>query len=362
MSNKNEWPLLLIDEEIVRRNVRRMKKRADEAGCVLRPHFKTHQSAEIGEWIREEGVEAITVSSLGMALYFADAGWKDILIAMPVNILLLDELKKLSERLERLVIMVDHPDALEAIAGRIKAGVVIEVDTGSNRTGVPFSAPQQAKHLLEQIEAADGLQFEGFYSHAGHHYAGRGEEDINSRGNKSLDGLLAVRDTVAPGASVFFGDTPYASVGSRLKDIDVLTPGNFVFYDMMQVQIGSCSEKDIAICLACPVISVHAERNELAIHGGGVHLAKDVLEDGSYGRIVRLRSSGWSVPLPGYKLRSISQEHGIVSLPEKEIADWKVGDVLGILPVHSCMTAEAMGGYKLVTDGLISHYRKKKPV
>ena len=53
---------------------------------IFRPHFKTHQSVKTGEWFREAGVTAITVSSVSMAQKFADAGWDDITIAFPLNI------------------------------------------------------------------------------------------------------------------------------------------------------------------------------------------------------------------------------------------------------------------------------------
>ena len=47
-----------------------MARKAKDNGLIFRPHFKTHQSIEIGEWFRESGVNKITVSSLTMANYF----------------------------------------------------------------------------------------------------------------------------------------------------------------------------------------------------------------------------------------------------------------------------------------------------
>ena len=78
-------PTLLLDEARCRANIARMAAHAKASGTRLRPHFKTHQSAKIGEWIRAEGVTSIACSSLRMASYFADAGWNDILVAFPAN-------------------------------------------------------------------------------------------------------------------------------------------------------------------------------------------------------------------------------------------------------------------------------------
>jgi D-serine deaminase-like pyridoxal phosphate-dependent protein len=49
-------PTLVIDKEVCLRNIERMVQKAKEHHLLFRPHFKTHQSAEIGEWFREFGV------------------------------------------------------------------------------------------------------------------------------------------------------------------------------------------------------------------------------------------------------------------------------------------------------------------
>ena len=56
-------PTLLLDENKCRQNIERMAAKASHHGLSFRPHFKTHQSAGIGNWIRDQGVEKITVSS-----------------------------------------------------------------------------------------------------------------------------------------------------------------------------------------------------------------------------------------------------------------------------------------------------------
>ncbi|MDQ1351629.1 MAG: hypothetical protein QG657_1934, partial [Acidobacteriota bacterium] len=72
-----------MDKEKALKNIIRIKEKiARSPGVRFRPHFKTHQSAQIGQWFREMGVSAITVSSVDMALYFAQHGWTDITIAI----------------------------------------------------------------------------------------------------------------------------------------------------------------------------------------------------------------------------------------------------------------------------------------
>ncbi|MBY0433245.1 MAG: hypothetical protein K2U26_03955 [Cyclobacteriaceae bacterium] len=80
-------PTLLLDEQKCRANIKRIVDKAKRARVKLRPHFKTHQSHEVGSWFREEGVSACTVSSIEMAAYFAKDYWHDITVAFPVNVL-----------------------------------------------------------------------------------------------------------------------------------------------------------------------------------------------------------------------------------------------------------------------------------
>ena len=72
-----------------------MKDKCDRNRVEMRPHFKTHQSEVIGKIFRKHGIQKITVSSVQMALYFAKNGFRDILIAFPVNLREKDDMETL---------------------------------------------------------------------------------------------------------------------------------------------------------------------------------------------------------------------------------------------------------------------------
>ena len=111
---KIDQPVLLIDEEVTRRNIDRMVSIAHHNQVSFRPHFKTHQSAEIGGWFREKGVSKITVSSVEMAEYFADHGWDDILIAFSLNPRQLDRIQALAHRIH-LGVLLENEVALASL-------------------------------------------------------------------------------------------------------------------------------------------------------------------------------------------------------------------------------------------------------
>jgi D-serine deaminase-like pyridoxal phosphate-dependent protein len=101
--------------------------------------------------------------------------------------------------------------------------------------------------------------------------------------------------------------------------------------------------------MAAPVVEIHSERNEIIVHAGAVHLSKDRMTDDQgrtiYGKVVLFKKNGWGKSLPGVYVKSISQEHGIIHWDATNEEPVQVGDLLGILPVHSCLTANLMREY-----------------
>jgi len=74
-----------------------------------------------------------------------------------------------------------------------------------------------------------------------------------------------------------------------------------------------------------------------------------------FGRIVLFSESGWSEPVPDAVMTTLSQEHGIIKVQRELFEQLNIGDVIGILPVHSCLTADAMGKYMTLDGEIIGH-------
>ncbi|MCD4657809.1 MAG: alanine racemase, partial [Planctomycetes bacterium] len=132
--NEIAKPTLLVDIKRVRANIKRMAEKAKHNNITFRPHFKTHQSAEIGEIFRKYGVDKITVTSVEMAEYFAKFGWTDITIAMPVNLREIDNINKLSSKIS-LSLIVDSEFASKFLSENIisNVNIWIEINAGYNR-------------------------------------------------------------------------------------------------------------------------------------------------------------------------------------------------------------------------------------
>ncbi len=347
-------PTIILSEKVARRNIDRMIAKAAHAGIALRPHFKTHQSATIGSWFREKGVTRCTVSSLKMAEYFAANEWDDITVAFPVNILETERINRLAKHI-KLNLLIEDAAVASFLAENLTHNVAawIKIDCGYHRTGIAPTHTPRIKKLIEAIEASPKMNFAGFLTHNGASYQCRGKNEIFESHTKALNNTLTLKETF-PEACISYGDTPSCSAASDFEGIDEMRPGNFVFYDAMQVQIGSCTFDDIAVKIACPVVAVHPERGEAVIYGGGIHLSKDFLvntaKEHVYGIICEI--NGHPVT-PGFEkniVTNVSQEHGIIKTEPSILKQLKPGNLITLYPVHSCMTANLLKSY-ITTEG-----------
>ncbi|MEO0896772.1 MAG: alanine racemase [Bacteroidota bacterium] len=350
-------PTLLLDEERCRKNIKKMADKARKHGLVFRPHFKTHQSLEIGRWFKEYGVEKITVSSVAMADYFSEE-WDDITIAFPTNILEMEAINRLAQAIT-LNLLVESIEVVRYLGKHLKAkvGVFIKIDVGYQRTGIAPDAKDKIDSIISLITSFPKLDFKGFLGHAGHTYHCRDVDAVKEIHRQSLQHIHLLKAKY-PQAVISLGDTPSCSLADEYEGVDEIRPGNFVFYDLVQHQIGSNTLEEISLALACPIVALHPERNEVIVYGGGVHFSKDRLEDevhGTlFGRVVEQHGKGWGKAIPNVYVSKLSQEHGTIVLPEIEIQKYQIGDLLLVLPVHACMTAHAMHAYHTLDGQIIS--------
>ncbi len=359
-------PTLLLDKKKCVANIRMMADKAAKNNVQFRPHFKTHQSHEIGRWFRDAGVKKIAVSSMKMAAYFAEDGWDDITVAFPVNVHEKERINRLAEKIT-LNLLVVSPENIDWLANEVRHNInlFIEVDTGQNRTGVKPTDTKLVDEILTKITQYEHFQFSGFLSHGGHSYKISGNRNkLVATFNEGVELMLPLKNkykALFPQLIISPGDTPGCSVSDTFHGADEIRPGNFVFYDYSQSVIGSCSLNDIAVTMACPVVSVNPEKNEVVVHGGAVHLSKDFLiqPDGavSFGKVVTLSENGWSVDETGMYVKSISQEHGVIHAEKEKASAIKIGDWLGVLPVHSCLTADVMKAYRTLGGEIITMMR-----
>ncbi len=365
-------PGVLINETQARLNIRTMAAKVKSAGAVFRPHFKTHQSADVGRWFADEGVEAITVSSVTMAEYFAANGWDDITIAFLLNPLEWPRIEVLARELARrggqLGLTVDSPAAAASIASRpeVPLRVWIKVDAGYGRTGVPWQDEKTLQAVVDHLDSPGRLA--GLLTHSGDSYHASSPLEIANIWTRTLQRLKQVaRELQMDDLSISVGDTPCCRSVDDLSGVQELRPGNFVFFDLMQWTLGVCETHELAAAAVCPVVGLYPERGQIAVHGGAVHLSRESLigSDGNVifgylGTISQHEDGSISQRvLTSHPVISLSQEHGIVEFQDKnpsKLGNLEIGDLILIWPVHSCLTCDLSKAYITISGDVLSKF------
>jgi D-serine deaminase-like pyridoxal phosphate-dependent protein len=366
MKKNIEKPTLLLNTERVHHNIQRMFEKAKHQGIRFRPHFKTHQSAIIGDWFRSAGISAITVSSVEMAQYFARNGWDDITIAFPANLRQVAAYNHLAQSI-RLGLLVESTETAIFLRDHLTAPaeIWIEIDEGTHRTGIDWDQPEVVLQLLRTLQPTNFLKVRGLLTHAGRIYRAGSPTEIRQIYQEVVQRMNFVRQFLAEQGftvEISVGNTPGCTLCDDLGLVDEIRPGNFVLYDSQQLVMNVCSLQDIAAVVACPVVAKYPKRGEVITYGGAVHLSKDTVPVNAqnvYGLVVTLTDESesklhqrWIKLVEGGFVTRLSQEHGVVSLPGATFNLLNIGDLLYVIPAHVCLTVSALGEY-LTTDGQI---------
>jgi D-serine deaminase-like pyridoxal phosphate-dependent protein len=361
-----DTPCALVDLDRLEANATAMAERAHRLGVRLRPHVKTHKCVEAARIQTSGHFGGITVSTMAEARGFADAGFADITYAVPVAPQKLAEVVEINARIDRLAVLVDHVVTIQAIEEVARAYSVVlpvwlKLDCGLHRAGVDPES-DRAVALAGRLVRSPQIDFRGVLTHAGQSYAARNRREAAAISRdevavaRSFVDRLAEAEIAVPEVSI--GSTPTMTAAQTLEGVDEIRPGNYAFFDAFQAAIGSCNLADVAFSVVATVISSFPEQQRAVIDAGALALSKDPgpthVDPGcGYGRIVAVEDQH---PLPGFRLTSLSQEHGVVEGPGT--AALRPGTRLRILPNHSCLAAACFDRYHVLrSSDIVDEWR-----
>ena len=339
-------PAFLVDKAVVQRNCDRMRAKAAASKVIFRPHVKTHKVVEIGRMQHGGETGPITASTLAEVELFANAGFRDITYAVPIPPEKLERAAGIARRIERLNILIDSFDALDAIeSSGFSFDVFLKVDCGYHRAGVNPEDPASAV-LVRRLIDSKSVRFRGLLTHAGHSYHATNVEEIRAVANEETAALTRFRERAARDAMRSVGSTPTASVVDRFTNCEEVRPGNYVFYDAFQSTIGSCRFEDVAVSVLATVVGSYPERNTIIVDAGALAMSKDTGPDHinpqfGFGIVCDLDLK----PQSTMKLVALSQEHGKIAA----LQPVAVGTQLRIVANHSCLTAAMYDRYYVLS-------------
>ncbi|MFK3781684.1 D-TA family PLP-dependent enzyme [Agrobacterium sp. NPDC089420] len=333
-------PMPVIDEDRLAANILRAQSYLDGHGKAFRPHIKTHKIPAIARQQLQAGAIGINCQKVSEAEIFADAGFDDILITY--NILgaaKLSRLKALNARIGRLSVVADSAETIAGLAGTFDANrplaVLVECDTGGKRCGV--QTPAAALALAEHIVAASGLAFKGILTYP----APGGAEKVESFIRQTMV-LLAEKGIACPVRSS--GGSPDFYAAHLVPSATEHRAGTYVYNDRAMLRAGHCTAGDLAMHVLATVVSrPTAERAVLDC--GSKALTSDLLGFSDYGLI-----EGYE----GAKIISLSEEHAVVDLSGCVLGKPEIGEVIRVVPNHTCVVSNLFDRMVFHKDGLVT--------
>jgi D-serine deaminase-like pyridoxal phosphate-dependent protein len=233
-----ETPSLVFYEEKIRENIARIGKMLGGYDR-LRPHVKTHKCREILDMQIGAGISRVKCATPKEVHFAAQAGVRDILLAYPIVGPLALHVAAIQRDYPelRLHVLMDHPAQVEplgkaCVAMRVEVGVMVDVNSGMNRTGIAAGADALA--LAEQIRDARGMRFSGLHSYGSPPAQGAPEERasvyrralqtvVDTRRILERKGIAVPR--VVAGNSIDF------LLAARTEGIDEVSPGTWILWD-----------------------------------------------------------------------------------------------------------------------------------
>lgn len=332
-----DTPALLIDREIMMKNLKWMQEYADRHHVELRPHTKTHKMPYIAKLQLEQGACGIAVAKVGEAEVMVRNGLTDVFIAN--EIVGRKKLERIIElmKLARISFGVDSTDQVEAAEvvfaeTNSVANVLIEIEVGENRSGIIEES--DFIELLEYISSCPHIHFQGIFSHDGNSYEAKDLEELHTIAKEAQERTLRFADIALEyGMScetVSYGATPtLMNDVAILEGITEIRPGTYALMDASQGNAVGTLEYCAATVLATVMSRPTAERVILDVGAKGLTMQERTIG------ICATPGKGTIMDYPETYIDSVYDEHAIINNKMFRF-EVEIGDKVRIIPVHIC--------------------------
>lgn len=330
-----ETPALLIDLDLMDKNIAKMSEYFGARRQKLRAHSKTHKSPIIAHKQISCGSLGVCVQKLGEAEVMVNGGVDDVLITNEV----VDPRK-----MRRLVALNNYADVKVAVDNAVTAStlsdvakaqgkkqpVVVEVDVRNKRCGTPPGKP--TVDLVERISGLSGLDFRGVMGYEGP-FLDVTDFSTRKEGASKLVHLLT--DTVEMierrGIQVEIvsaGSTGTYNITGDCDGITEVEAGSYVFMDSTYRRL-----QGLGFECALTVLGTVVSRP----------LPERVIVDVGWKAVTSELGIPEVKDMEEVKLHHLSEEHGLISVDGGN--SLQVGDKLEIVPSHCCTTVNLYDTY-----------------
>lgn len=330
-----ETPALVVDLDIMERNIDWYADFAAEQDIQLRSHVKTHKTPALAHKQHNRTRGGICCQTLSEAEVMASGGIDDIYLSyMVVGETKLTRLVHLSDSLSSFATTVDgygNVDPLQSVAAAYDTtvDVIMEIDIGLGRTGVP--SRKQAVDLATYITDQPNLSFQGLLAYEAHIKSeAESREEYERLCKNAMEETAAIvsaledADITVPEVKV--GGTATSLYSGTHPVVTEINPGMYPFMDVGELEHRpwEISRSDCAATVHSTVISA-PDGDRAVVDAGSKSLGMDkpqlpLLKDHQDIQYV-----------------SSSEEHGWLDTSKSD-ESLAVGDRVSLVAPHVCTT------------------------
>jgi D-serine deaminase-like pyridoxal phosphate-dependent protein len=343
-------PALLIDADGLEHNIKTMAAIAAKAPGRIRPHCKTHKSIAVARLQAEAGAKGVCCAKLSEAAVIASGGIDDVMVTTPVAGRQKFEQLTALARLTKTAVLLDDAGTLSDLATAAEKAqrpidVVIEVDVGQGRCGVPPGTA--AVKLVDELRRFPKLHFKGLHGYQGKLQMVTSYAERQKNVQHALDLLLDTADHIRrTGHSIEIltgGGSGSLPIDIALGGLNEYQPGSYVFMDASYRRIewddrGGRAPFRCALMVMGTVVS-RPSRDRAVIDVGWKSISCD---------------SGDPVPLDDDLVFEFGgDEHGIIRRRDGGTLELAHGAKLSLVPSHCDTTVNLYDAYHVVRSGQI---------
>ncbi len=312
-----DTPAVVLDLDLLERNIQDMASHCADLDIALRSHTKTHKIPEIARMQVAAGAQGIVCQKVGEAEVMARAGIDDILI--PYNIVGKTKVRRLTElaQLKTMIVAVDSEDVAAGISHQAQGdatdiGILIELDTGGRRTGV--QSPEAALELGKRIMDLPGLSLKGIMTYPS-----------NVRARQFMQQTVELFLNAGIPCPIISGGGTGAEATSKEMGCTETRSGSYIYEGMTRVSGNDdLSPEKCVLRVVVTVVSVPTQ--DRVIMDGGQKTFR-ASPSNPYGLIIEQ---------PQAKIYGMSVEHGHMDVSQCD-HKFRVGEKLSVIPRHQGM-------------------------
>lgn len=338
-------PSLLVYRDRILHNIRTMIAIAGGTE-YLRPHIKTHKTAEIIEMQQHEGIEKFKCATIAEAELLAKCKARDVLYAMQPVGANMDRFFELIRVYPDVAFsaIVDNRASLALMAERAKAEAItlalwIDINNGMNRTGM--LPDEEALELFKAMEAHSHIEPMGLHVYDGHirhtDYRER-EKCCDEAFTQVIDLKNSIEAIGIKVKCIVAGGSPTFPFHGKREAVEA-SPGTTLLWDAGYGKLFPEMDFLPAAVLITRIISKPGV-NLLCLDLGHKHIAPEM----PFPRVVFLGNKS-------FVQTGQSEEHLVVTCENAN--DFAVGDVCYAIPVHICPTVAKYESLHVISKGKV---------